>query len=36
VWTPRKAGLTYTVYVLVKSEDSFGKFDAIQSFNVTV
>jgi len=36
VWTPRKAGLTYTIYVLVKSEDSFGKFDAIQSFNVTV
>ena len=36
VWTPRKAGLTYTIYVLVKSDDSFGKFDAKTSFNVTV
>ncbi|HZK38610.1 MAG TPA: InlB B-repeat-containing protein, partial [Clostridia bacterium] len=36
VWTPRKAGMTYTISVLVKNQASFGKYDAIESFEVTV
>ncbi|HZK38621.1 MAG TPA: InlB B-repeat-containing protein, partial [Clostridia bacterium] len=36
VWTPRKAGMTYTISVLVKNQTSFGKYDAIESFEVTV
>lgn len=35
VWTPRKAG-TYTVSVLVKNQASFGAYDAMQTFTVTV
>lgn len=35
VWTPREAG-TYTISVLVKNDDSFGKFDAIASFDIVV
>ena len=34
-WIPRKAG-TYTIQVLVKDGVSFGKYDAMQSFTVTV
>jgi hypothetical protein len=34
-WVPRKAG-TYTLSVLVKNKASFGRYDALQSFNVTV
>ncbi|HZK38912.1 MAG TPA: hypothetical protein VFD23_02020, partial [Clostridia bacterium] len=36
VWIPRKAGMTYTISVLVKNQASFGKYDAIESFEVTV
>jgi uncharacterized repeat protein (TIGR02543 family) len=36
VWTPRKAGLTYTISVMVKSQHSFGRYDAIESFEITV
>ena len=36
VWKPRKAGMTYTISVLVKNQHSFGKYDAIESFEVTV
>jgi len=36
VWTPRKAGMTYTISVLVKSSDSFGKYDAIETFDITL
>lgn len=36
VWTPRKAGLTYTISVLIKSSDSFGKYDAIETFDISV
>jgi len=35
VWTPREAG-TYTISVLVKSEDSFGHFDKVKTVTVTV
>jgi hypothetical protein len=35
IWTPRKAG-TYRISVLVKNKVSFGQFDAIKSFTVTV
>lgn len=35
VWIPRKAG-DYTISVLVKSSASFGKYDAIQAFDITV
>ena len=35
VWTPREAG-TYTISVLVKNQVSFGRFDAIESFDITV
>ena len=35
VWTPREAG-TYTISVLVKSDDSFGQFDAIESTEIVV
>jgi len=34
-WVPRKSG-TYTISVLVKNRESFGKYDAIQSFTVIV
>jgi len=34
-WVPRKAG-TYTISVLVKNKASFGKYDAVKSFNITV
>ena len=33
VWTPREAG-TYTISVLVKNQHSFGKYDAIESFEI--
>jgi len=36
VWTPRKAGMTYTISVLVKNQVSFGKYDAIETFEVMV
>jgi len=35
LWTPREAG-TYTISVLVKSDASFGQYDAIKSVDVTV
>jgi hypothetical protein len=35
IWTPRKAG-TYTISVLVKSDASFGAYDAVKTFTVTV
>jgi len=35
VWTPREAG-TYTISVLVKNQVSFGKYDAIESFEIVV
>ncbi|MPM99012.1 hypothetical protein SDC9_146202 [bioreactor metagenome] len=35
VWTPRKPG-TYTVHVLLKNEHSFGRYDAKESFEITV
>jgi hypothetical protein len=35
MWTPGKAG-TYTISVLVKNRVSFGQFDAIKTFTVTV
>ena len=35
VWVPREAG-TYKISVLVKSKASFGRYDAIDSFTVTV
>jgi hypothetical protein len=35
VWTPREAG-TYTISVLVKNSVSFGMFDAIESWDITV
>jgi hypothetical protein len=35
VWTPREAG-TYTISVLVKNQVSFGKFDAMESFEIVV
>ncbi len=35
VWVPRKAG-TYTISVLVKSSASFGKYDEIRAFEITV
>jgi len=35
VWTPRKPGV-YTISVLVKNQVSFGKYDAIESFEITV
>jgi hypothetical protein len=35
VWTPRKAG-TYTISVLVKNNASFGAYDAMESFEITV
>jgi len=35
VWVPGKAG-TDIIYVLIKNEVSFGKYDAIKSFIVTV
>jgi hypothetical protein len=35
VWTPRKPG-TYTVHVLVKNEYSFGRYDAMETFEITV
>lgn len=34
-WIPGKAG-TYSVSVLVKSDVSFGKYDAVKTFEVTV
>ena len=34
-WTPRKAG-TYTISVLVKNSASFGKYDAVKSYTITV
>lgn len=35
VWTPRKDG-EYTITVMVKNAESFGKYDALASFTVTV
>ena len=35
VWKPRKPGV-YTISVLVKNQVSFGKYDAIESFEITV
>ncbi|MPN40238.1 hypothetical protein SDC9_187774 [bioreactor metagenome] len=35
VWTPRKDG-EYTITVMVKNAESFGKYDALDSFTVTV
>ncbi|NLX94419.1 MAG: hypothetical protein GXZ02_11365 [Clostridiales bacterium] len=35
VWVPRTAG-TYTISVLVKNETSFGKYDMIKDFVITV
>jgi len=35
VWTPRKAG-TYTISVLVKSDASFGAYDAAKTFEIIV
>lgn len=35
VWTPKKAG-DYKISVLVKNQNSFGQFDAIEQFTVTV
>ncbi|HOO25368.1 MAG TPA: triple tyrosine motif-containing protein, partial [Clostridiales bacterium] len=35
VWKPRKPGV-YTISVLVKNQASFGKYDAIESFEITV
>jgi len=34
-WVPRKAG-QYKILVLVKNQNSFGRYDAQQSFDVTV
>lgn len=34
-WTPREAG-TFTISVLVKNSDSFGKYDAIGSWDIVV
>jgi len=35
VWTPRKAG-TYTISVLVKNDASFGAYDEMETFTITV
>jgi hypothetical protein len=35
IWTPRKEGV-YTVSVLVKNSSSFGMYDAVESFEITV
>ena len=35
VWTPREAG-NYTISVLVKNSASFGKYDAIESWDIIV
>ena len=35
VWIPRKAG-DYKIMVLVKNMSSFGQFDAIESYDITV
>ncbi len=35
IWTPRKAG-TYTISVLVKNGTSYGAYDAIKTFDITV
>jgi len=35
VWKPRKPGV-YTISVLVKNQASFGKYDAIESFDISV
>lgn len=35
MWVPGKAG-NYTISVLVKNQVSFGKYDAVESFTVTV
>lgn len=35
VWTPRKPG-TYKVSVLVKSDASFGRYDAIKTYEISV
>ncbi|NLP48933.1 MAG: hypothetical protein GX345_08360 [Clostridiales bacterium] len=35
VWKPRKPGV-YTISVLVKNQVSFGKYDAIESFEIEV
>jgi len=35
VWVPREAG-TYKISVLVKNKASFGRYDAIETFTVTV
>ncbi|MEI6579646.1 MAG: leucine-rich repeat protein, partial [Eubacteriales bacterium] len=35
VWTPRKAG-TYTISVLIKNDASFGAYDAMKTFEITV
>jgi len=35
VWVPRKAG-DYQLMILVKNEASFGKYDAIEAYNITV
>ncbi len=34
-WVPRKAGI-YEISVFVKNKESYGKYDAIQTFTVTV
>jgi len=35
IWTPRKAG-TYTISVLVKNGTSYGAYDAMKTFEITV
>lgn len=35
IWTPRKAG-TYTISVLVKNDTSYGAYDAMEKFEITV
>ncbi|NLP47494.1 MAG: hypothetical protein GX345_00950, partial [Clostridiales bacterium] len=35
LWTPRKAG-TYDIMVLVKNQNSYGKYDAIKKVTVNV
>ena len=35
IWTPRKAGI-YTISVLVKNDTSYGAYDAMEKFEITV
>ena len=35
IWTPRKAG-TYTISVLVKNNASYGAYDAMETFEITI